>query len=76
MIYGHDRTWHHTQQIDVEVHNGKVVAVWFRCMPLPFRQSDCGEARAKEMESLYSSEHGPQNSLVNAVDIEVLNGGQ
>lgn len=39
----------------VEVHDGRVVAVWFRCQPLPFQQSDRGKARATDMDRLYES---------------------
>ena len=37
-VYGHDKTLHRTQHVDVQVDNGKVVAVWFRCLPLRFEQ--------------------------------------
>ncbi len=39
MIYGHDRTIHRSGHLDVETDdNGNVVAVWFRCLSLPFKQ--------------------------------------
>lgn len=53
MIYGHNKTIHGTTQLDVEVHCGHVVAVWFRCMPLPFQQCDARESRALDMERMY-----------------------
>jgi hypothetical protein len=54
MIYGHNKTIHGTKELSVEVdENGKVVAVWFRCMPLPFHQSVCQEPRASEMREMY-----------------------
>jgi len=56
MIYGHDKTIHGTEHLDVEVDkNGKVVAVWFRCMALPFEQSLAGADRAVEMEQMYKN---------------------
>lgn len=47
--YGAGRTIHQTGHVDVETHNGKVVSVWFRCLALPFRQSEVHEIRAHEM---------------------------
>ena len=53
MIYGEDRTIHSNGYFDVEVRNGKVVAVWFRCQPVPFKQSKASKERAKEMTKMY-----------------------
>ena len=36
--YGHGGTIHHSGQLDVETYQGEVVAIWFRCQLLPFRQ--------------------------------------
>ena len=48
--YGHDGTIHDSEHVDVEVDSGgKVVAVWFRCMALPFRQSVADDFRADQM---------------------------
>ena len=52
MIYGHDKTWHRTEHVSVEVHNGKVVAVWFRCMLLPFKVHEVSFERREEMERM------------------------
>jgi hypothetical protein len=53
--YGDDGTIHRTGHLDVEVDNyGKVVAVWFRCMPLPFEQSHAEPHRALDMNRMYS----------------------
>ncbi len=49
MIYGHDKTIHQSKHLDVETHNGKVVAVWFRCAVLPFEQIEVDESRAEIM---------------------------
>lgn len=50
--YGHDKTIHRTERLDVEVNAaGEVVAVWFRCQQLPFRQSFADGARASVMRA-------------------------
>jgi hypothetical protein len=39
-FYGGDDTWHQTGTVDVQLdEDGNVVAVWFRCRTLPFKQS-------------------------------------
>ncbi len=39
-VYGSDETIHHTGTIDIQVTpGGEVVAVWFRCLNLPFTVS-------------------------------------
>lgn len=52
-IYGRNKTIHNGGEVNVEIHNGKVVAVWFRCVHLPFTESEAGEARAADMRRLY-----------------------
>lgn len=48
-VYGHRGAIHQTEHVDVEVDaDGKVVAVWFRCMHLPFKQVDADRRRAAE----------------------------
>lgn len=47
--YGGGNTIHQTAYLDIETHNGSVVAVWFRCCPLPFKQTEVKLARALEM---------------------------
>ena len=65
--YGHDGTVHRNESLDVEVdENGVVVAVWFRCQPLPFIQANVESDRAKEMTSMY-------HELVPGVVAVVLN---
>lgn len=58
--YGSDMTIHQNSGLDVEVDkDGKVVAVWFRCQPLPFKQSNADDRRADEMRRMYSKDmHG------------------
>lgn len=47
--YGDGGTIHNSTELDVETYKGNVVAVWFRCQMLPFRQIDVDSARAEEM---------------------------
>ena len=54
-VYGHDKTIHRTTAVNVEVHDGRVVAVWFRCQPLPFDQHEASPRRQAEMDALYAS---------------------
>lgn len=58
-VYGFDKTIHRNEVLDVEVRHGEVVAVWFRCQPLPFNQSNAAESRAKEMRSMYAEDQMP-----------------
>lgn len=49
--YGDGGTWHTTTHLDVEVdESGRVVAVWYRCQMLPFKQRTVGDERAIEMD--------------------------
>jgi len=69
MIYGHDKTWHQTEHLDVEVDSdGQVVAVWFRCIALPFKQSLAGEDRSVEMIQMYKNRVSASKLV--AVEIE------
>jgi hypothetical protein len=69
MIYGHNKTIHRTGHLDVETdENGKVVSVWYRCMPLKFTQHTVDDIRAKEMLSL---EELPN---ILAIEVEDKNG--
>lgn len=39
-FYGGDKTIHQTGHVDVQLNkHGQVVAVWFRCQMLPFKES-------------------------------------
>lgn len=60
MIYGHDKTIHRTETVDVEIDptTGEVVAVWFRCALLPFSQSQVSRSRADDMRAAYK--HPPR----------------
>lgn len=71
MIYGHGKTIHQTQELDIEVdENGKVVAVWFRCIALPFKQMNVDNERAWEMERLYIIDGKIPKLLAVEVDVE------
>jgi hypothetical protein len=48
--YGDGGTIHHSTDLDVEVHQGQVIAVWFRCQQLAFQQRDVGPERARGMQ--------------------------
>jgi hypothetical protein len=53
-VYGHNKTIHGTTHLDIELDKeGNVVAVWFRCMPLPFRQHSTNDERAEQMRLMY-----------------------
>lgn len=53
--YGDGGTIHSNQYLDIETFHGTVVAVWFRCQPLPFRQTEVEGDRAREMERMYGN---------------------
>lgn len=48
-FYGDGGTIHSTGYVDVEVHDGQVVAVWFRCQMLPFKTAAVDAERARVM---------------------------
>ena len=55
-FYGGDGTIHNTTHVDVEVDKrGHVVAVWFRCEPLRYRQVVVDDQRAGNMRDMYSN---------------------
>ena len=67
-FYGDGGTIHHTTSLDVEVCNGQVVAVWFRCQPLPFRETKVSIDRAREMRRIYRDSPLPEISGVQLTD--------
>lgn len=68
--YGDNRTIHGTGHVDVEVDTeGNVVSVWFRCMALPFKQSQVLVPRADEMRRMYK-ELEKTNMRIKAVVFE------
>lgn len=57
-VYGGNGTIHRNEQLDVEVNAaGQVVAVWFRCQPLPFKQAFADGRRATDMRAMYGDPH-------------------
>jgi len=51
--YGDDRTIHGTTKFDIETDSkGNVVALWFRCLALPFVQAKVNKQRAMEMRNM------------------------
>lgn len=66
--YGHDKTIHGTNHVDVELsEDGHVVSVWFRCQPLRFEYRTVSENRAKEMRKQYKEHKAPK---VHAIVVE------
>lgn len=52
--YGEGGTLHGTTELDVETDAvGRVVAVWYRCQMLPFRQRTVDDERSIEMDKGY-----------------------
>ena len=68
-VYGFDKTIHATEHLDVETDkDGHVVAVWFRCQPLPFLQFGVAKSRAEEMTRMY--EDATAIPALHAVSVE------
>lgn len=57
VFYGGDGTIHGSELLNVEIYKGKVVAVWFRCLRLPFDQTEVDKSRRDSM--LDDSNHLP-----------------
>ena len=67
--YGFNGTIHHTEEVSVEVDAyGHVVSVWFRCQPLPFKETVVRQARADEMHRMYAHSTMPRLVAVEVVD--------
>jgi hypothetical protein len=67
--YGDDRTIHRTTVVNVELdRRGEVVAVWFRCHPVPFTQDVVEDLRAAEMRRMYETPMKPLRALVFEAD--------
>ena len=66
-VYGHAGTINGSEQLNVEVTAaGEVVAVWFRCQQLPFRQGFADGTRASSMRE--TSRHAPRLVAVEVID--------
>jgi len=71
-LYGNDGTIHNTKYLDIETNKkGQVVAVWFRCQTLPFKQSNVDEHRSKSMVDCYTKFSQPEIHAVILDDKEV-----
>lgn len=70
--YGDGGTIHHTGHLDVETYKGEVVAVWYRCQPLPFKQAPILEGRAQEMRSMYDRSPAPGITRVAGLTIRCV----
>jgi hypothetical protein len=58
-FYGDGGTIHGTGHLDVETDiEGNVLAVWFRCQPLPYKQVVVGLSRSREMLSMGNPRKG------------------
>jgi hypothetical protein len=64
--YGDGTTIHSSGYLDIEVFEGKVVAVWFRCQLLPFEQTEVDGERAATMQIM---------ALPEICGFELRNGG-
>jgi hypothetical protein len=74
-FYGGDGTIHGSTVLNVETHHGKVVAVWFRCLPLPFTQHEAGAQRATEMEAMTWEQVGDEmhpRDMGQLIGVEVI----
>lgn len=52
--YGDGGTIHGSGFVHVEVCDGEVVAVWFRCQQLPFQAVEVSKARGTEMRRAFA----------------------
>lgn len=59
-FYGDGGTIHGTTHVDIEVRDGHVVAVWFRCAALPFVETQVDAERALEMKRMYTDNPMPE----------------
>lgn len=58
-FYGDGGTIHSSVELDVETRDGMVLAVWYRCQPLAFRQVEVGYSRATELTEVIQSYGAP-----------------
>lgn len=61
--YGDLGTVHDSDHLDVEIHQGRVVAVWFRCQSLPYHQVDVDAHRAQAVQD------GPEPPRLTGVEV-------
>jgi hypothetical protein len=70
--YGDGGTIHSTGLLNIEIFNGEVVGVWFRCQHLPFDQTEVDDYRATELSRLYANGAPP----LHGVEVENRMGGR
>lgn len=64
-VGGDRNTIHGSREVDVEVdEHGAVVAVWFRCMLVPFQSRVVDKLRALEMGRAYSDPILPVDAII------------
>lgn len=69
-LYGDDNTIHRNTWLDIETdRRGNVVAVWFLCLSLPFKQIKVDENRADQMRSMYLQYKGDVYPKINSINI-------
>lgn len=66
--YGDGGTFQQSGVLDVEVFEGRVVAVWFRCQRLPYHAAEVDPGRAAEMDNLHSIQDWPKITGVEVRD--------
>jgi hypothetical protein len=67
-IYGREGTIHRTTLLNIEADKktGKVVSIWFRCLPLPFDIYKVDKERSNEMKKMYKRN---KQMKINAIEI-------
>ena len=60
-FYGDGGTTHLNTDLDIEVMDGSVVSVWYRCQMLPFKVTQVERVRAREMRGAYA--RGPMPAI-------------
>jgi hypothetical protein len=59
--YQRKGTIHKRGELSIEQDsNGEVVSVWYNCLALPFRISQCDADRAADMRTMYRNDELPQ----------------
>jgi hypothetical protein len=62
---GSRNTIHASTHFDVETKDGKVVAIWFRCLLVPFEQHEIDEDRARDLTDAF-----PLNITVLGLEVQ------
>lgn len=67
-FYGDGGTVHSSGVLDVEIHDGRVVAVWYRCQQLPYQVTTVSPERSAEMDEMHSNQDWPKITGVELLD--------